>query len=120
MARRILLLEKCPNGTLSKENMFYHLVSDVEIKIDKNQYPNSIFFFKRDAVLFEQDLKYDYLWCNYDLYWEIFEEIYKINYKEIELLTAKMFEKYFKIKTLNIDEFNDEFNYEIKQHFNNI
>ena len=96
--KRILLLEKCPEGKISPENFFLDILSDMEIKIDKVKYPNSIFFFKNDEVWMEQDLKKDRFWCDYNKIWTIFKNKFGFNDNEISLLIKGQVEKRFKMR----------------------
>ena len=73
------------------------LIDDLEIKVDEEKYPYSIFFFKEDKLLFEQDSRSDVFWCNYDKIWSVFEKEYHMKYEEIQSFIKDMMEKHLKM-----------------------
>lgn len=80
-----ILLEKWP---MSKEDMFFELIQDLEIKVDKEEHLGLIAFFKNKEVWFEiwKDSKKEkyFFYCSYYRVWEVFEKEYKLNYVEIQ------------------------------------
>lgn len=95
--KRVLLLEKCPDGKITKENWFVYLLSDIEIK---NKYSNQIFFLINDGIvnecLFVQDYEENVFWINYDYIRPI---LTKLNLPKIEVrnFIKCAVEKHFKI-----------------------
>jgi len=92
---RKLLTEKYP---ISKEDRFLELIDDIEIKVDKEKYLGSVFFFKDEKCFFEHNSKYDYLWCDYNNIWSVFEREYGLSHTEIQSFIKYMLEKHFKMK----------------------
>lgn len=93
--KRILLIEKC-----SAKNWFSGILSDMEIKIDEKQFPNSIFFFKDGECFMEHDKRNEIFLICYDKIWSIFRTEFRLNHREINLLIKGTVEKRFKIKLL--------------------
>lgn len=96
-----LLLEKWP---IPKEHLFIDLIQDLEVKIDKEEYPHSFFLFKGENVWFEIYKKnnddYGQICCSYKNYWSVFENEYGLNYGQVQLFTNDMVKKYLKIMNL--------------------
>lgn len=90
-----LLLEKWP---IKKEDLFFEMIQDLEVKIDNDRYPNSTFLFRDNKVWFE--IRHEYFHCNYHLVWKVFEEEYGLNYNEIKSFIKSNVEKYFKYDEL--------------------
>ena len=92
---RKLLIEKYP---IKKEDRFLELIDDLEIRIDEEKYPESIFFFKDEKFYFEQDSKNDKFWCDYNKIWSVFQIEYNMTYYKIQSFIKDMVEKHFKMK----------------------
>ena len=87
--------------TYPVESLFYQLTKDLIIKIDKDKYPNWIFYFNQnDNCIFEYNTKNGYFWCNYKLYWSIFYEKFGFNYNQVRDLTKDMVENHFNLKEI--------------------
>ena len=71
-------------------------VINTEVYEDHGQ--EFIFYNQNRQWVFFQDLKNNYFWCNYDLYWSIFEYGFNTKYKEIQEITKYMVEETLKIK----------------------
>ena len=91
---RKLLTEKYP---IKKEDRFLELIDDLEVK----NYPDSVFLFKGDFFLFEQDSKNDRFWVNYYEIWSVFESEYHMNYEEIQSFIKYMGGKTFQNEGVN-------------------
>lgn len=115
--KRILLTEICRKGKISKENMFYHLVSDAEIKIDKFNYPDSVFFFKNNKVLFKQNSKSNKFWYRYHSYWLVFINEFGMGYNEIQSFTKNMVKKHFKMRVSTPQTFAEPTFYAVEKYF---
>ena len=50
--------------------------------------------------LFRQDFNNEYLWCDYDEIWSVFEKNYSYNYQEIRKLIKDWLEEHDKLKVL--------------------
>ena len=81
-----------------KEQLFIDFIQDCVIKLDQNEYPFSIFMFKKDKYMFEYDWKNDTLWCSYDRVWSLFESKYKMSYQSLQQFIADQIETYFKFR----------------------
>ena len=65
------------------------------------EYPQAVFLMKDGKVMFAQDFKNEYLWCNYDLVWLIFrDEFGMVKYQQWQSFTSKLVEERFKLKGL--------------------
>ena len=96
LKREISDLEKITNQSdLSKEERFLQLIDGLTIKIDKEKYSDSIFFFKGNDYYFEIE-KTD-IWCSYDQVWSVFKREYGMNYDGIQVFIKDMVERHFKM-----------------------
>ena len=77
---------------------FWQLCKGLTIKIDKEGYPDSVFFFKDDECQFEYDTANGHLWCRYSSIWSVFEKEYSMEYSEIQSLIKIQVEEHFKCK----------------------
>ena len=76
--------------------------------LDKDvEYPTVI----KGVCLFEQDLKNEYLWCDYYEIWTFFIKNYSSNYQEIRTLIKGWLEEHDKLKVLtpNLMLFNADY-----------
>lgn len=116
--KRRLLLEKWP---ITKEDLCFEILQDLDIKKDLKKYPYSTFFFKGDDYWFEISAHPDdivsYLYCHRELVWEVFEKEYGLNYAEIGLLIEKAFEKQFKLNIKQSWPNDKAFYREVEKHF---
>ena len=51
------------------------------------------FYNDEGTILMEYNSKNEFLWCNYDLVWSIFEKEYGMNYDQIQALIKGLVEK---------------------------
>src|SRR5690606_20353578 len=80
----------------SKEEQFFELIQCLTPKWDKANYPDSIFYFKGDKLMFEYNQKIEYVWVRHTDFWRIFEVEYKLNDEEIRDFLKDMLEEHFK------------------------
>ena len=108
---------------MTKEERFIELVTGLEIKINDQIYPNSMFWFKGDECFFELslensglspkqaiiywrftnknlDCKQGFFWCSYSNVWYIFETEFDMKYNETKDFIKNMMENYIKIKNV--------------------
>lgn len=82
--------------TLIDKIMFFdQLFLALQVKIDKDKYPNSIFFFNDDTIYMELDIKSRNLWCSYRYIWSIFEKEFSMEYNDIQLFIKSRVEEHF-------------------------
>ena len=77
---------------------FWQLCEGLSLKIDKERYPDSVFFFKEDEYQFEYDTANGHLWCRYSSIWTVFEKEYSMKYNDIQSLIKNQVEEHFKCK----------------------
>ena len=68
------------------------------IQFESDEYPGFIFYKKDEVILFEQDLKNEWLWCSNQHYWSFFEKEIGLNYDEIQELTRGMLGEHLNCK----------------------
>lgn len=74
--------------------------NELAIKIDREKYPDSVFYFKGSTCLFELE-KSDgttYLWCNYFKIWNPISVEFSLGYAEIKILIKETLEDHFKMR----------------------
>lgn len=76
---------------------FKQMLNQMEIKENRKDYPNSVFFFIGDDVVMEQDEKYKRLFVDGDKIWVVFYFDFGYNYQEVRDLIKGMVEEHFKI-----------------------
>lgn len=79
------------------EERFLQLVdiNNISIKINKEIYPDSVFFFNGETFLAEYDKKFPKnIWINFDI-WDVFENEYGMKYHEIQGFIRKQIRRYF-------------------------
>ena len=93
-----------PSKEFLMEKRFLELCEGLELKENRNKFPNFTFLIKNGEVWFEiekkQNEKTGYFWCSFDHYWLIFEKEFELKYTEIQSFTKGMAERYFKLKDL--------------------
>lgn len=77
---------------------FWEICSDLVIKVDARQYPNSIFYFKGDEYYFEITKKRFYLYFHRKRVLQVFQDEFPLSYNEIENLIKNEWEEHLKIK----------------------
>ena len=63
-----------------------------------DDYPDTIFFVKNKKVFMEQNLKNGILWVDYDTIWKDLENMFSLEYFEIESIITKWVEETYKLK----------------------
>ncbi len=90
-----------PEKELEIINFVNSMLSDLTpFKYDN--LPKSMFYFKGDKWLVEQDDLNDMLWVRFEGFWEILQEKYSIEHWEIKFFLKYMIEKSFKQKVDSI------------------
>ena len=74
---------------LIKKSLFHNLQ-----EYKDNNYPDSIFYHKNGNIYFELDLKNNYLWCDYDMVWNVFSNNNELDYSETQCVIKNMVEQY--------------------------
>ena len=100
------------------EQRFLQLCEGLTIKIDKEKYPNSIFFFKGNDFFFEYNSKSGSLWCSRNRVWSFLEKEYSLNYNEIESLIKDMLEKHFNLRGVTPSVLGSVYCIRLEKHFN--
>ena len=93
--KRMVLIEKTSQ---SAKSFFLNYIQDLEVKIDRKSYINSVFYFKNGCCLFNYNEKNGYLYCKYNGFWSVFEREYHMNHQQIQAFIKNGVEEYFKIK----------------------
>lgn len=83
---------------ITKEQRFLEILNGCEIKIDKEKYPDSVFFFKNGECYFE--IQKSIIWCKYKYVWSIFETEFLMDYTDIQSFIKGQVEEHFKCKVL--------------------
>ena len=99
--RRKLLIEKCKNGKISKENRFFSLINDLKMRKIENGF---CLLNKNNMIFFQQDSKNETFWCDYYNIWSIFETEYSMNYQQIQRFIKNKMERHYKIEVLTPKE----------------
>jgi hypothetical protein len=81
---------------ISKEERFWGLIDGLQLRVDFNKYPNSIFLFDGENCIVEYDTKSNYLWLRYPSIWSVFETEYRLNYQGIRSFIKKEVEEHFR------------------------
>ena len=69
--------------------------------VDKEKYPNFIFFFKNNECYFEYNQKNGLFLCDYHKVWSIFESKYSINdQQKIRIFVKNQLEELLKLMNL--------------------
>ena len=100
---------------ITPEARFLELIDGMTVKIDKDKYPNSIFFFKGDKCYFE--LGNSRLWVRYVEMWEVFEVEFGMKYDEIQSFIKDQMEKHFRMRGVTPYDDLDDNDPEVEQHF---
>lgn len=90
--KKRLLIEKYPPP--NPEIKFLDLIDNLEFRIDNKKYPNCLFWFRDEKLVFHYDDDFKELYCNYKNYWKYFDKEYNLDYDSIQVFTYRMFNKY--------------------------
>lgn len=82
------------------------LGNEFTLKIDREKYPNSIFYFKGSDYWLELEKsgKTTYLWCNYYKIWNPISEKFSLNYSQTQQLIKETVEEHFKLSDVTPSE----------------
>ena len=81
---------------ITPEERFLELIDGMTVKIDKDKYPDSIFFFKGDKCYLE--LENSRLWVRYAEIWQVFEVEFGMSYDEVQSFIKSQVEQHFKMR----------------------
>ena len=80
---------------------FLELTNNLIRKFDFEKEEKNIYFLnEKEEVIFNEDYKSGYLYCEHSLYWSFFEKEYGMNYDQIQAFTASLMEEHFNCKGL--------------------
>lgn len=73
---------------------------DLTCKVDKEKYPNSVFYFDGETSILEIEKieKKLYAWVNYDKIWHPISTKFGLNYSEVEQILKVRIEEHFKLR----------------------
>ena len=81
-------------------DFFEPLLNDLEVVIDKDQDPYSVFYKKNGNVIFEhyQNEELNYFYVDYGTIWSVFEDKFGLKYQEISDFIKGMVEKHLNLR----------------------
>jgi len=79
------------------EEFFLYIIDGIKIK-EQTEYPNSILWEKNDEIIFDQNLKFKYLFVNSKLIWSVFRNVFGLNYDEIQSFIKNQVEEHLNWK----------------------
>ena len=79
------------------ESLFYQLTKDLVVKIDENKYPDSIFYFNNDKIIFEYDIKNGYFYCSYFNFSVFFYKKFNINRLMLNKIVKDIVDNHFNL-----------------------
>ncbi len=85
------------NNIISAEQRFLEMWNGCIQNFDFEKNPNRIFLLKNNGIWFQQDLKNDILWCDYNKVCSVFEKEYGMKYNEIQSFIKDILERRFKL-----------------------
>jgi hypothetical protein len=100
---------------ITPEQRFLELIDGMTIKIDKDNYPDSTFFFKGDTCYLE--LENSTLWVTDAEIWQVFELEFGMNYGKIQSFIKDQVEQHFKMTGVTPGELIITDYHEMEQHF---
>ena len=89
-------LLKVINAKPSPEERFLEIINGSVIRVDKKQYPDSVFIMTTDGKYMFEIEEYR-LWCGYYNVWSIFKKEYAMDNSQIQLFIKNQMEDDFKI-----------------------
>ena len=93
--KRMVLIEKTSQ---SAKSFFLNYIQGLEVKIDKDFYLYSVFYFKNGCCLFKYNEKNGNIYCKYNEFWSVFEREYNMEHQQIQALIKNGVVEHFKIK----------------------
>jgi hypothetical protein len=100
---------------ITPEQRFLELIDGMTVKIDKDKYPGSIFFFKDDKCCLE--LENSILWVRYAEIWQVFEVEFGMKYDEIQSFIKDQMEQHFKMRGVTTVNLGLSLRCSMGQHF---
>jgi len=100
---------------ITPEQRFLDLIDGMIVKIDKEKYPDSTFFFNGDKCFFE--LEKSTLWVRYAEVWQVFNVEFGMGYSEIQSFIKNQVEQHFKMMGVTPNAFEEFPWYTVEQHF---
>ncbi len=95
------------------------LGNELTLKVDREKYPNSVFYFKGDSCLLELEKSGSttYIWCNYSKIWNPISEKFSLGYSQIQQLIKETVEEHFKMRYVTPcqSEYDDDSG--VEEHF---
>ena len=88
------------------------------VQFESDNFPNSIFYKKDEVILFELDLKNEWLRCSYEHYWSFFEKEIVLNYFETQELTKAMVGEHLNCKQFTTRDSSYFFSWMVGEHLN--
>lgn len=103
----------------AKEFLLGVLGNELTIKIDREKYPNSVFYFKGKNCLLELQKSEDNinLWCNYNEIWNPISAKYSLDYALIQELIKETVEEHFKMRDVTPGDMMCTAAVEVEEHF---
>jgi hypothetical protein len=89
-------LRKKAAEVLDPEKVWDGIINGLTVKIDREKYPNSVFFFKGNKVFFE--LEKSTLWCRHNEVWLIISQAIAGDYYATKAFITNKVEEYFNLK----------------------
>lgn len=95
------------------------LGNELTVKIDREKYPNSVFYFKEDKYLLELEKSGSttYLWCSWFKIWNPISEKFSLEYSEIKQLIKETVEEHFKMRGVTPKLVKLRLSLRVEQHF---
>jgi len=102
-----------------KQFLLEILGNELTIKIDRENYPNSVFYFKGETCLLELEKTSNstYLWCNYGKIWNPISERFSLKYIGTQSLIKETVEEHFKLRDITPFRLSDISFKEVEEHF---
>jgi len=80
-------------GFDTPEEFFLNVIDGMKIK-EQTKYPNSILWEKNGKIIFDQNLKFKYLFVESKLIWSVFQNVFGLNYDEIQSFIKNQVEEH--------------------------
>jgi len=95
------------------------LGNELTIKVDREKYPNSVFYFQGETYLleFEKSENETLLWCNYYKIWNPISNKFSLNYASIQNLIQETVEEHFKMRGVTPPFVRGRLRNRVEEHF---
>lgn len=80
-----------------QKDLFGDFIKGLTRRFDFELWPDCIFFFRGEEVLFEYNLNSGNLWCDWDKVWKVLECEGRYNYYEVQSFIKKQVEEHFRM-----------------------